>query len=67
MKDSMPHIDGSFALEGPAASQQFIEQYSNGKNICSSVDTISASLFRCSVRCCAIRDADFRQLGMMNA
>src|ERR1051326_1965659 len=67
MQASVTHIDAVFSLERPLAGQHLIEQNARRKNIGPRIDSFTTGLLRRSVGGRAVRNADFRQIGVMNS
>src|ERR1700752_387620 len=63
----MPHFDSSLTLKWPRSGQHLVKQHAGGKDICARVNAITPRLFWCGVRCCAIGDANFSYLSMVNS
>ncbi len=67
MKHGVTHIDARLSLKGPGARQHFVKQHPGGKNIRAGVDALTARLLRRRVSRRSVRNADFGQVGVMNA
>src|ERR1043166_3048260 len=61
------HVDRRLAAKRPRAGQHFVKQHAEREDVRAFVDAIAARLLGRSVRRSAVRNADFRELGAMNA
>src|SRR5690606_20173809 len=62
VKDLMPHVDNTFALERPDACEHFIKEHAGRKDIASRVGAFAAGLFRCGVGRGAVWNSKFRDV-----
>ena len=67
MQNSMTNIDAGFPLERPSAGQHLVEQHARRENVGARIDSFAAGLLRRSVGGRAVRNADFRQIRVMNS